>query len=259
MASPSAYCRPGDDVAPNATWSIVSGTADAAYPESNVANRNPAVPFKATGTSATIRATFGASQVLVGVALINHNLAGATVSITSGSGLSQSIPIAANSGGQCTNAILDFSAASLGQRTSTQFNIVVSGAVLGNVAIGEVLLLTAIRDLEWLWGLRVQPKRLYVRAGKTFGATDLQYNKRIRIRVVSAQTEAQAVEAEMRTLEEEAQGEGFPWVIWYERAVNECLYVKFAPGTFSWSPQSTGFTQIPIEAEEVSSGPPLFP
>jgi hypothetical protein len=260
VASPSAYARPGDDVAPNATWSVTSGAAATGYPASQVGNRNPAKPFKATGTSATIRATFGSAQVLVGVALINHNLAGAaSVVITSGAGLNQVIPVAANAGGQCTHAILDFSAASSGQRTSTTFDIAVTTGVLGNVAIGEVLLLTAIRDLSWLWGLTVRIKRLVRRAGTTFGATDLQYNKRVRIRVIAAKTDAQTVEAEMRTLEEEAQGEVFPWLIWYDRTVNEAFYVKFQPGAFSWTPQSTGFTDIPIEAEELSSGPPLFP
>jgi hypothetical protein len=239
---------------------VTSGAAATGYPASNVGNRNPAKPFKATGTSATIRATFGASQVLVGVAIINHNLAGATsVSITSGSGLSQTIPIAANSGGQRTDAILDFSAASSGQRTSTTFDIVVSGGALGNVAIGEVLLLTAIRDLNWLWGLTVKPEYLVKTAGKTFGASPLKYPKRIRIRRVSAVIDAQTEEAGQRIHFEEAQGETFPWLLWYDVAVNDAMYVQFVPGSFSWSPQSLGFTQIPIEAEELSSGPPLFP
>lgn len=258
MASPQAYARPGDDIAPDATWSVTSGAADAAYPVANVANRNPAKPFKATGTSATIRATYGASQVLVGVALINHNLAGATVSITSGAGLSEAVAIGANSGGQCTPAFLDFSTALLAQRTSTTFNLVISGGALGNIAIGEVLLLTAIRDLTWIWGLTIRPKRLIQRQ-TTFGGTHLQYNKRVRVHVISAQTDLQSEEAAMRTLEEEAQGELLPWLIIPARAVNACYYVQFVPGTFAWTPQSDGFTDIPIEAEEVSAGPPLFP
>ena len=260
MASASAYARPGDDVAPNATWSVTSGAAASGYPASNLGNRNPAKPFKATGTSVTVRATFGAAQTLVGVALINHNLAGAaSVAIQSGTGLNQAIAVAANSGGQCTNPVLDFSSASSGQRTSTTFDIVISTGVLGNIAIGEVLLLTSIRDLAWLWGLTFRPKRVVKRAGKTAGGTALQYNKRIRVRIVSAKVDAQTEEAAMRTLEEESQGEVFPWFLWPDRTVNEALYVMFAPGTFGWTPTSLGFTDMPLELEEVASGPPLFP
>lgn len=259
MASPQAYARPGDDVAPSATWSVTSGAAATGYPASNVGNRNPAKPFKATGTSATLRATFGSAQVLVGVVLVNHNLAGAgAVSIASGSGLSQPVPIAANSGGQCTNAVLDFSSASLGQRTSTTFDVAVSGGVLGNVAIGEIVLLTAIRDLTWIWGVTTRPKRL-VKRQQTFGGTHLLYNKRVRVYTFSGQTDLQSEEAAMRVLEEEAQGEVLPWVLWPDRAVNQAHYVQFAPGTFAWTHQSFGFTDIPIEAEELSMGPPLFP
>lgn len=259
MASPQAYTRPGDDVAPNATWSVTSGAAAAGYPVANVATRNPAKPFKATGTSATIRATFGSAQVLVGVALINHNLAGATeVKITSGTGLDQVIAIGPNAGGQHTPAILDFSAAASGQRTSTTFDVVMTGGVLGNVALGEVVLLTAIRDLTWIWGFTARPKRL-VKRQTTFGGTHLQYNKRIRVVTFSGQTDLQSEEAAMRVLEDEAQGEVFPWLLWPDRTVNHVHYVQFVPGTFSWSPQSFGFTTIPIEAEELSMGPPLFP
>jgi len=260
VASAQAYTRAGDDVAPNATWSVTAGAAATGYPPANVGNRNPAKPFKATGTSATLRATFGASQVLVAVALINHNLAGATqVKITSGSGLDQVIPIPANSGGFCVNPILDFSAADAGQRTSTTFDLVMTTGALGNVAVGEVLLLTAIRDLPWNWGLTIRPKRLVTRAGQTFGGTSLQYNKRVRVHVVSGVIDLQTEEAATRLHEEEAQGEIVPWLIWPERVVNQVYYVQFLPGTFAWTPASPGSTTMPIDAEEVSAGPPLFP
>lgn len=253
-----AYCRPADNIAPNATWSVVSGTANSAYPVGNVGNRNPGRPFKATGTSVRIRATFGSPQILLGVALFNHNLAGASsVAILSGASLNQAIPIAPNQGVFCTPPILDFSAALLAQRTSTTFDIDVAGGVLGNIAIGEVALLTAIRDLRWVYGLRMKPKRLVTRQS-TFGGTHLQYNKRIRILTASGRVELQTEEAAMRLLEEEAQGEVQPWVLWPERAVNHACFVKFLPGTFEWSPKSFGSTEMPIEVEEVSSGPPLF-
>lgn len=259
MASAQAYTRPDDNVAPNATWSVTVGTAATGYPVSQIATLNPAKGFKANQTTATVRATFGASQVLVGVAIVNHNLDGASVTITSGSGLSQTIAIEPNSGGQNSPTIKDFSSALLAQRTSTTFDIAVVSNVLGNVAIGEVLLLTAIRDLRWIWGLKFRPKRLVTRH-TTFGGTHLQYDKRIRVLVMSGKIQLKTEETAMRTLEDEARGEVQPWLVWPERLTsNRVHFVKFVPGTFDWSPQSIGSTEITIEAEEMSQGPPLFP
>lgn len=255
----SKYARPGDNVSASATWTVTSGSAATGYPASNVSNLNPAKPFKAAGTSATIRATFGSAQVLVGVALVNHNLAGATsVVIESGSGLNQAVSIAANSGGQHVPAILDFSAASSGQRTSTTFDIAMSGGVLGNVAVGEVLLLTALRDLPWSWGVRTKPLRL-VKRQATFGGTHLQYNKRVLVHQFSGEIALTDDEASVRLLEMEAQGEMFPWLLWPDTDVNRCALVQFEPGTFEWAWAMPSFTTIPVEAVELSNGPPLFP
>lgn len=255
----SKYTRPSDNVSPNATWSVVSGTAATGYPAANVADLNPAKPFKATGTSVTLRATFGSAQVLKGVALANHNGAGATTrKITSGSGLDQTIAIEANSGGQCVNPILDFSSASSGQRTSTTFDIELSGGVLGNIAIGEIVLLTELRDLPWSWGVRTKPQRL-VKRQTTFGGTLLQYNKRVLVHRFSAEIELADDEAALRLLEMESQGEVFPWVLWPDTSVNRCHLVQFEPGTFEWVHAMPGFTTIPVEAVELSMGPPLFP
>lgn len=258
LSAPSAYCRPGDDVAPNATWSVTSGTADALYPVANLGNRNPAKPFKATGTSVTVRATFGAAQVLVGAAFVNHNLEGAGVTVTSGSGLSQPVTIGANQGGQCTNAAINFETALLAQRTSTTFDAVITGGLLGPIAIGEILLLTAWRDLLWLWGLQIKPKRGIVQPGETFGGSLLQYDKGVRIREVSGKLEAASEEAAMIALEAEAKGSILPWLLWPNVATNEILYVKFARDTFATSPQSIGFTDTTLQLIEVSSGSPLF-
>jgi hypothetical protein len=255
-----AYTRPGDDVAPNATWSLTAGTAVSGYGPERVGNRNPAKAFKATGTSATLRATFGANQVLVGVALVNHNWAGAaSVAITSGSGLNEAITIPANVGGQCVNTILDFSTELLAQRTSTTFDIAVSTGVLGNVAIGEILLLTAIRDLRWSWGLKIKPRRLVKRAGDTFGGSVLQYNKRVLVHEITAVVDLQTEEAAMLAHEQEAQGEIFPWLVWPNTGDSRIHYVQFQPGTFERVFQSPGFTAMPIVAIELSQGPSLFP
>jgi hypothetical protein len=214
---------------------------------------------KATGDNVKLRATFPAPVVLVGVAIVNHNLAGAgSVVLVSGSGLNEAITVPANTGRQSNAPILDFSAALLAQRTSTTFDLEVAGGVLGNIAIGQIVLLTAIRDFRWNWGVKITPMRLVSRRA-TFGATHLQYDKRIRIYKITGRVDLQTEEAAMVFLEEEAEGENHPWIIWPVVAVGVCYYVKFDPGTFSWTWETFGFTAMPLEATEVSKGPPLFP
>lgn len=264
MAS-QKYARAGDNVAPDATPTLTSGSVAAGSALANVVDRNPAKALRLAGTSGTIRFTFGAGVELVGIAIVNHNLVGATVTLTNnggGGGISgQAIAIAANGlDAQCTNAILDFTLLySATQRTATQWDVAISGAALGNVAIGEILLLTAIRDLRWMWGVTVRPTRAIVTPGTTFGESHLRYNKRIRRRRFSGKLQLQSEEAGMRLLEEEAQGEYFAWLLWPDIAVNDCWLVQFEPGSFQWAGRSIGSTEIPIEGSEVSSGPPLFP
>lgn len=255
-----AYWRPSDDLAPSATWSLTAGTAVAGYGPSRVANRNPAQAFKATGTSATLRATFSGDVVLVGVGIANHNLAGASsVVITSADGLNEAISILPNVGGQRQDTLLDFSAASLAQRTSNIFDVAVTSTVLGNVAIGEILLLAAIRDLRWSWGLKIKPRRHVIRAGQTFGATRLQYNKRILVHDAIGQVDLQTEEAAMLALEAEAEGEIHPWGLWPDVTTPRFHYVQFAPDTFERLFASPGMTTMPIVVHELSAGPPLFP
>ena len=259
----SRYCRPSDIKQPTVGWSVTSGAANAAYPVGNLGDKRPDKPFKATGTAVTVRATFSLSTVLEGVVLPpQHNLEGASVSITSATGLNLPITIPLNTGGQSNMAILDFKSALLAQRDSTQFNLVITGGLLGNIAIGEVLLIGdgGWRNLKWIWGLKWKPRRLVV-THSTFGAAHLTYNKRIRIREGRGLVKLKTEEAALRVLEEEAQGEVNPWLLVSEPYTSppQGYYGKFAPGSFEWSPKSIGSTEIPIEFHELSPGAPLFP
>lgn len=254
-----AYARPSDDVSPSAAWTLTAGTPDSANPVTTLGNRRPEKPFKAGSTSATARATFGAPVTLVAIAILNHNLAGAaSVVLTSGDGLSVSLTVPANVGGQSVHFLTDLTAEPVLERTSTTFDLAVTTNALGNVAIGEVLLLTAVRDLWVSWGQTLQPDRLVVDQ-RTFGATSLLYNKRILSHRFTGTVEPAEYEAEMRTLEAEAEGPVHPWLLWPDVTTSRCHYVKFGAGTFKVTRQAPGLSPIPFDLVEVSPGPPLFP
>lgn len=252
----SRIARPGDNVAPDATVSLTSGTANALYPVTNLVNRDPAKPFKATGTSCTIRFTWSGDRVLVGIAIINHNLGGLTLTLTNAAGLNQSVPIAANGADLlCVNAPFDFSGLAAGVRTDDIWDLAISGAATP-VAIGEIQMLTALRDPRWNWGLKFEPERLIVSPGKTWGGARLKYDKRILLRKGMALVEYQSEEAMFRLLEQQAKGSYHNWLLIPDRDVNDCALVELV--AFSWQPISQGQTNIPINVIEVSSGPPLF-
>jgi hypothetical protein len=149
------YARPTDNKSPSATWSVISGALEAAYPIANVKDLNPARVIKATGTSLTIRATFGGSQIVKALIIVTHNLAGATVTLTNNGGMApQSIAIPTNhEDGMSVNPFKDLSA--VAGNSATQWDLAITGAA-ANIQIGEVLL-----EAEWRefnpnvnWGLR---------------------------------------------------------------------------------------------------------
>jgi hypothetical protein len=264
------YSRPGDNVAQDATPTLATGTVAGGSAIANINDLRPGKATRLTGTSGTFRFTFGAPVELVAMAICNHNLAGASVALTNSGGgggiVGLPVPVAANgSDDQCVNPWLSFDGSVTGHpvylaaaRTSSVWDVAITGALLGNVAVGEILLLTALRDLRWMWGVKFWPGRYIVSPGTTFGESHLRYNKRIRRRRFSGTVQLQTEEQAMRLLEAEAQGEYHGWLLVPKVGDNDCQFVQFNPGSFSFSPKSIGSTDMTIEGTEVSSGPPLF-
>ncbi len=256
------FSLPTDDVAPNATVTVTSGTANAEYPASFLVNRNPSKPGKATGAAITYRFTWSGTQIIAAIAIINHNLDGATVTLTSGSGVNEAITIPDNTPGlypTCVNPFHDLRAEyTVGQRTDDVWDLAITGGVLGNVAIGEVLFLTDLREMPLKWGLKLSPSRGVIRH-KTFGGSLLQYNKRIQIRSCSASVDWEEDRALFRQLEQEASGQVVPFLFIPDEAENDAWYVQLSGDSFHERPTNPGIIEMPIEMVEVSPGPPLFP
>lgn len=148
------YALPTDIVTAAATLSLTAGAANAAFPLTNLQDGNPAKPFKATGTSCTIRATFGGATTLRGISFGPHNLAGATVAISNNGGMgSTAIPIPANrEDGLSVNPFLQFTPSA-----ATQWSLAISGAA-ANVAIGELQLIVQFHAIELLLGAQESEK-----------------------------------------------------------------------------------------------------
>jgi hypothetical protein len=239
----SVYALPTNDLISTGTVSATNENAD--YPDTNLQNYDPADPFKATSTSTTITVTH-ANATRKAVAFINHNLAGATVTV---GGVSVTIP-SRTLDGQCVNAwkLLDLSA-------STSTSIVISGAS-ANVQIGRICLVSSYADLTWLYGLETY-RRHPVNSIRTFGETENIYDKGLSIWGARGMVNRDTSRSGIESLWAAAKGRVIPWLLIPDTAVNEAHYVRFATDLQTYRRINPNATEMPIEVEAASMGLPL--
>lgn len=150
-----AYARPGDNVAGQAT--VTASAEDAAYPAANLVNLDVSNPAKLTTTSGGWVLNFGSPGVaLAAVALLNHNLdAGRRVLLQGNDSdawgapsFEQAFTVPADEvDGFSVNPWLDLTLGSPASPAYAYWRIWVDEANSAPVAIGEVVLVTALRAL----------------------------------------------------------------------------------------------------------------
>lgn len=146
-------CYPTDILSYGATWALTVGSADSAFPLTNLNTRYAHEVSKTTGTTATYRGTIS-STALQAIAIINCNLAGLTLTVTNNGGMaSQNLVIpAAPSDNVSINGWVDLRAVTT---AATQWNIAISGAA-ANIAVGKILLVATLRELTVALSLPVR-------------------------------------------------------------------------------------------------------
>ena len=247
------YCRPSDIVTDAATVALTSGTENAAFPLTNLYDLNPAKVFKATGTSCTIRLTYGAAQALQAIALIMHNLVGASVTVTNNGGMAtQTIVIPANAeDGLSVDPFLDLRP--VANASATQWNIVITGAA-ANVAIGELLAVETLRDMEVGRELRrgdVIPQRMNV----TASGVKLIYPLGVRLHRISAITILESLRSDLLALWHGALGMRHGFLVIPDLNVNVAYFMRFAADDFPWVHTTDEMTDMTIALEDVGRGP----
>lgn len=247
----SYYCRPSDILQP--TWSVTSGAANAAFPVTNLGDLKPFKPFKATGTAATVRATFAGSTTLAAVAFIMHNAAGTTVTISSGAGAIGTMVFPANTSDSLpVNAYKLF--AGLSNLTSTTFDFAFTG-LSANVAIGEILLIETVRTLQPTWGLKVERDHLIDEEKTEFGVP-LVYELGVRERTFGADVVLESERSAMEALYDSARKRRAWWLV-PDSSVNDCLYARFVNKPLTATFDAPRITKMSIDVEEIGLGPAL--
>lgn len=218
------FCLPSEILTPAATLSLLAGTPDAAFPLTNAQDGKASSPFKATGTSCTIRSHFASPKTLAGVVLAYHNLAGATVTVSNPAGLSVSMPIPANTeDGHCLDPWLDLR--DVDNTTDDDWDIAISGAA-ANVAIGELIWIAAWHeaemDLRSPGGDDVQPA--IIQPGDFHPAIH-RYGMGTRVRSFDGHVTPSVSSLALLSLHRSARGPVRPFVVIPDTLINDALYV----------------------------------
>lgn len=247
------YARPSDNKTPSATLSLTAGAEDAAYPLTNLDDLRPDVVFKATGTSCTIRATFGSSQALQAIGLINHNLHGLTITVTNNGGMSPQSLIVPAVGDDALpiNPWLDLRG--VGSASGTQWNLAITGAA-ANVAIGELLLIATVRTMPIRWGVDVDERQPVI-LHRTDYHVPLKYGLGLRYRYFTGEVNRETERSAMTALFRDARGCLKPWWFVLEDTVNDAKYVQFdEKSSFRLQRAGPSHTPMTITLEEVCAG-----
>lgn len=247
------YCRPTDIKTADATISLTSGTVNSSFPLTNIQDLNPAKPTKTTGTAATFRATFGAPVVLEMVSFGPHNLAGATVTLTNGAGLSRPITIPSNrEDGLSVNPFDDFSAVAQATRTSTTWDLVITGAA-ANIAIGEWQLIATKRTLDIRWGVEDTEDHRTIVHETDYGAK-LKYWLGVSQRSLRAKVNRESERANLLSLIRSAQGQYKAFILILDSSVNDAWLVDLATDAREFTREHTNITDVDLGFVELQRG-----
>lgn len=256
MIAGCLYATPADNVTASATPSLIVGAADSAYPLTNVDDLDPSVVFKTTGTTATIRFTFGVAQALDAIALFNHNLHGLTLTVTNNGGMaSQNLVVPSQPE---DNLRLDpwLDLREVASASATQWEIAIAGAA-ANIAIGEVALLEHLRELRIRWNFTIAERHPTLEQRTEYGKR-LQYDFGVRVRRFEGLPFLYEDRADLRRLRRRARGSLIPWVLIPDGDLNDALLVQFSDEEhaerYEFHDGTDGVVDMPVAVEEVHAG-----
>lgn len=261
--SGSLYALPSKNKLSTATLSWAVGTANAAFPLTQLSGSHALEPdevAKANETTATLRLTWGGSQALEGLALFNVNGKGTTIGLTNNGGMAtQNKVVPSPEDGLGINVYWDLRG--VASASATQWNIPIVGAA-GPVTFGTVIPILSWSEMHLRWEHEL---------GDTFPVIEkrtsykkrLQYRIPVRYRMFSGVALLATDRNALRTLRREAQGSiiAFPFVP--DKDDNDVILMQFAmeehketyvsvAGSFLSTVE--GIVDQPIVLEEVNAG-----
>jgi hypothetical protein len=258
------YGRATDNVADNAT--ITASAADAEYPATNLVDLDPSKPAKLTTTTGNWVFDFGSAQRQDLVAIIHHNL-------TAGLALNWQCNATDSWGAPTVDASLtvpsdwedgypvsffkDLTGVSGYSSGGFRYGrLVITGTNAANIAIGEIVVLAAIRTLSMV---RAEVSFLETRQIIEH-VTDYEvatiYDRGVPVRTFDGSVVSNGTTSTIDTWWRGVKGRVTPFFFAPNATVNDAWFVRF--GTPSKSqrhmPALTVITEMPISLKEVGKG-----
>ena len=230
------------------TASATNESADPLYSDSMLFDLDPQSPFFATTTATTITLSHSSAARKV-IGIINPSVLAGASTFTAG-GVAVVCP-ARTADGQAVNP---FKVLDLGAGTST--SVVISGAP-DTVKIGEIVLGSALTDVNWEWGGGMNVGIDYdwpTRELTTFYDKHLIYDKGIRVREASGKLKREADRLTWLAIAQAAKGRNIPFLFIPDIDVNECWYVRLAETSLRALRIMTNASDVVVTLEEVSNG-----
>lgn len=254
MPVAALYAKPNEDFVGLGTTTVSQTANDTAYPASNVQNNNPGDVAKSTATSTVYTITGAAPVTIEGFCIFNHNLEGATVTLTNGVGYSQVIAIPARrSSGAVVNAWLDCRGHA--NPTDDVWTLTITGAA-ANIQIGRLYLVSTWYELPHQWDIAWEDERILVDPYETFYRHKVPYDTLTNQRRAKGKVVSAAAFDDLYDLYHAAKGRVTPWVMIPDYSVNDALYVQFTTPALQWRKQAPNYTPVELQIEEASAGPP---
>lgn len=217
--------RHTDLIEPSATFSVAAGSIDSLYPVINAQSPYPWEMARFTGTSGTIRATFGGAQNLQAIGFINTDAT--AIQLTNNNGLNVAISIPAIPlDGRKKDPWIDLRV--IGSSAS-QWNVALTGPT--GVGIGRIALALNVRELEFLLAT---PKRKHthpVIRHVTDGHVSWRYGRALRVRQWAGVIGRPTYEAEALDLEDANQGSRYGSLLIPDIDVNDAWLVELTSTT----------------------------
>lgn len=239
MAASLIYQRASDNVAPNATVTVQTGTAATGYPAANLVDLNPAKPAKLVETTGAWLFDFGSAQRVDLVAIVHHNLnAGLNVRIQANATDSWGTPTidaAFTIPAQDPDLFrpgpwLDLTAvAGYSAGGFRYWRLVVVGTNSAPVAIGEIWLGSSIRTLDpnIQWGATDGDDHQIVEHATDFGVATI-FDLGTRTRTLTGQVDTtDSNRDDLRAWFRSTHGRAQAFLVIPDGDVNDALLVRF--------------------------------
>jgi hypothetical protein len=253
MAGEALICYHSSILSYAATWSLAVGSADSAFPLTNLNSVYAHKVSKTTGTTATYRGTIS-STAIQAIAVINCNLAGLTLTITNNGGMaSQNLVIpAAPADNLSINGWVDLRAVTT---AGTQWNVAIAGAA-ANIAVGKILLISSLVSMPLRLNLPVR-ERKPTNVKRTHAGIALGNRKAVRYRTWLPDFAQESNRASYTTLRRGSEGPTQPFLFLLDYTVNDPAYAWFPDDEWQHMRVTDGIAEWSDRIEECNPGTAL--